>query len=33
MEITIVFNGEFTHKSKTDTDRNTEKGKHSTAGF
>ena len=33
MEITIVFNGEFTHKSKTDTDGNTEKGKRSTAGF
>ena len=27
MEITIVFNREFSHKSKTDTDGNTEKGK------
>ena len=33
MEITIVFNGEFTHKSKTDTDGNAEKGQRSTAGF
>ena len=30
MEITIVFNREFTYKSKTDTDGNTEKGKRST---